>query len=191
MLTAALGLCVAAEVGAGPPTDQVREYTDRVIKVLEDPALKGDGKRPERRATVRKIAVEIFDVAEAAKRALGRHWQARTAAERTEFVELFADLLERAYVSKIDLYGGERVRYVGESIDGDFAAVRARITTKRDAEIPVEARMLRRGERWLIYDISVEGISLVNNYRSQFDKIIQSSSYEELTRRMKAKRDGT
>jgi phospholipid transport system substrate-binding protein len=171
-------------VWAGP-TEQLREYTDQVIKVLDDPALA----RGDRRAAIRKIAHEAFDVNETARRVLARHWQARTPAERDEFTQLFADLLERTYIARLDEYGGERIRYVGESIDGELATVRARIVTRAGVEVPVESRMVRRGERWLIYDVLIENVSLVANYRSQFDRIVRSSSYEELVRRLKQKRD--
>jgi phospholipid transport system substrate-binding protein len=131
----------------------------------------------------------MFDMSETAKRALGRHWHARTPAEREEFTRVFADFLEYSYLSKISLYSGERMNYVSESIDGDFAIVGAKILRKQGAEIPVDARMLRRGDRWYIYDISVEGISLINNYRSQFNTIIQKSSYEQLVQRLRATRE--
>lgn len=172
---------------AGPPTDQVRSYTDAVIRVLEDPALKADTRRGERRAAVRRLAVDVFDVNETARRALGVHWQGRTAAEREEFSLLFADLLERTYINRIDYFGGERLRFIGESIDGDMAIVRARVVTRRGTEVPVEARLIRHGARWLIYDIAVENISLIANYRAQFDKIIRSSSFEDLVKRLRAK----
>ncbi|HEV8583381.1 MAG TPA: ABC transporter substrate-binding protein [Methylomirabilota bacterium] len=170
---------------AGAPTDQVREYTDAVIKVLEDPALKAEDKKPERRAAVRKIAVEVFDVQETARRALGPHWQQRTPQQREEFVHLFADLLEQTYISKIDLFGGERLRFTEEKIDGEHAIVRAKVMTKQSTEVPVEARMLRKGDRWQIYDILIENISLIGNYRAQFDRIIRTSSYEDLVKRLR------
>jgi phospholipid transport system substrate-binding protein len=172
---------------AGAPTDQLREYTDAIIRILEDPALKGDSRRAERRAAVRRIAAEIFEVNETARRALGIHWQGRTPAERQEFVALFADLLERTYISQIDLFRGERIHFVGEKIDGDAAVVRARVVTRGGLEVPVDARLLRRGDRWLVYDIAVESISLIGNYRSQFDKIIRASSYEDLVQRLRTK----
>jgi len=181
---ALLSLLVGGPAWAGP-TDQLREYTDQVIKILDDPALA----RGDRRAAVRKIAHEAFDVTETAQRVLARHWQARTPAERDEFTQLFADLLERTYIARLDEYGGERIRYVGESIDGELATVRARIVTRAGIEVPVESRMVRRGERWLIYDVLIENVSLVANYRAQFDRIVRSSSYEELVRRLKQKRD--
>lgn len=177
-------VALGAPAWAGPPTDQVRQYTDQVVKILDDPALR----QTDKRAAVRQVAAEIFDVTETAKRALGPHWQARTPTEREEFVQLFADLLERTYISKIDFYGGERLRYVGESTDGDYAVVRARVTTNKQTEVPVEAKLQRHGDRWLIYDVTIENVSLIGNYRAQFDKIIRTSSFEELLRRLRGKR---
>jgi phospholipid transport system substrate-binding protein len=173
---------------AGPPTDQLKQYSDQVLKILEDPAMRGEGKRDERRAAVRKVAIQVFDVEETARRALGRHWQARTPDERREFVDLFANLLERTYLSKIDVYGGERLKYTNEFIDGDKAIVRGKVMTKQGTEVPVEARMHKRGDRWLMYDVLLENISLVGNYRAQFDQIIRTSSYQELVRRLQDKR---
>ena len=184
-LTGVLTLGLAAAVAAGPPTDQVRQYTEHVQRIIEDPSVQ----QADKRAAVRRVAEQVFDVNVTAKRALGPHWQRRTPAEQEEFVQLFADLLERTYIAKIDLYGGERVQYTGESIDGDYATVRAKVTTRQGTEVPVEARMRRRLDRWLIYDISIENVSLVGNYRSQFDRIIRTASYAELVRRLKAKRD--
>jgi phospholipid transport system substrate-binding protein len=190
MLTAAMiTLGAAALAWAGPPTDQLREYTNAVQKVLDDQALKAPERRQERRAAVRKLATETFDVAETARRALGPHWQQRTPAEREEFTQLFADLLERTYISKIDLYGGEKLQYTNEQVDGDRAVVRAKVLTKQGTEVPVEARMLRNGDRWLIYDVAIENISLVSNYRAQFDRIIRTSSFGDLVNRLKNKRD--
>ena len=175
----------AATATAGPPTEQVRQYTNQVQKILDDPGIKVEDKR----AAVRKVAVEIFDVNETAKRALGPHWQKRSRAEQEEFVHLFADLLENTYIAKIDLYGGERIQFTNEVVDGDHATVRAKIVTKQGTDVPVEARMLRRSDRWYIYDIAIENVSLVGNYRSQFDRIIRTSSYDELVRRLKTKRE--
>jgi phospholipid transport system substrate-binding protein len=179
----AIGLLLASlpVAWAGPPTDTVREYTDAVQKVLEDPALR----KEDRRASVRKIATEAFDVNESARRALGLHWQQRTPAEREEFVQLFGDLLERTYIAQIDLYSGERLRFTEEKLDGNLAIVRAKLVTKQGTEVPVEARMNRKGERWLIYDVAIENVSLISNYRSQFDRIIRQNSYPELVKRLR------
>lgn len=174
---------------AGPPSDQLRARIDSVIKVLEDPEFKKDSKTAARRATIRAIAGEIFDFREISQRSLGRHWQTRTPAEREEFVALFGDLLERTYISKIEGYSGERIVYAGEKVDGDQVTVRTRIVTKQGTEIPVDYRMFERDGRWLVFDVNIEGVSLVGNYRSQFNAIIVRSSYQELVTKLKAKQD--
>ena len=184
-----LGPWLAAPARAGAPLEQLRAQIDRVLKVLEDPDMKKETRAKDRRVAVRKIADEIFDFQETAKRSLGRHWTTRTAGERDEFVGLFSDLLERSYISKVELYGGERINYLADTIDGDQALVRTRIITKGGAEVPVEYRMLKKAERWLVYDVVIEGVSLVANYRTQFNKIIQTSSYAELVKKMKVKQD--
>ena len=180
---------IARPATAGGPAEQLRGQVDRVLKTLEDPDLKKDGKAKERRVAVRKIAEDIFDFSETAKRSLGRHWAGRTPAERGEFVALFSDLLERSYLSKLEVYGGEKIAYGAEAIDGDQATVRTKIVTKQGSEIPIDYRMLRKGDRWLVYDVMIEGVSLVSNYRTQFNKIIQTSSYQELVKKMKTKQE--
>jgi len=182
-----VGLGVGPRAWAGAPTDLLRVQIDRVVKTLDEPELKKEGKSRERRAAVRRIAEDIFDFGETAKRSLGRHWQTRTPAERKEFVDLFANLLERSYLSKIELYSGERIAYLGDTVEGDQATVRTRIVTKHGTEVPVDYKMYRQGDRWLVYDVIIEGVSLIANYRTQFNKIIQTSSYEELVRKMKTK----
>jgi phospholipid transport system substrate-binding protein len=189
LLAGLLALVAAGEARAGAPTEQLRASIERVIKTLDDPALKGPGKIKERRSAIRKIANDTFDFGETAKRALARHWLARNNKEREEFIVLFGDLMERSYISKIELYGGEKILYTGESLDGDVATVRTKIITKGGTEVPVDYRLLRRGDRWLIYDVSVEGVSLISNYRTQFNKIIQTSSYQELVKKMKTKQE--
>jgi len=175
---------------AGAPTDQLRGRIDRVLQVLEDPALKEEARVAERRAAIRAMAHEIFDFRELSQRALARHWQARTPAERDEFVRLFADLLERSYIAKIETYsGGDRIQYTSETAEGKHAAVRTRIVTKSGPEIPVDYRLHRVDDRWLVYDVAIEGVSLVANYRAQFNRIIQTSSFKGLVAKLAAKND--
>jgi len=109
--------------------------------------------------------------------------------DRQEFTGLFADLLERGYVARIEEYSGEKIVYAGDNVDADSAIVKTRFTTKSGTEIPVDYRMLRKGDRWLVYDVTVEGLSLVSNYRGQFNKIIETSSFQDLVKRMKARND--
>ena len=191
LLAAALLAVAASAATAGPPTDQLHSRIDRVLKIVGDPELRKDAKAAERRTTLRAIANEIFDFTEISQRSLGRHWQARTPAEREEFVALFADLLERTYLSKIESYAGERIVYAGESVDGDQATVRTKLITKQDIEIPVDYRMFQRDNRWRAFDVAIEGVSLVGTYRAQFNAIIMRASYTELVSRLKAKQDET
>ena len=154
-----------------------------MVKVLQDPALD----QTQRRTEIRAIALEAFDVTEAAGRTLGPHWPKRTPAERQEFIGLFQGLLERGYLARIGEYGGESEQYVGERIEGEYATVRALIVTQKGTQVPVEARVLRQGDRWRMYDVLIENVSLIASYRSQFDRVIRTSSYEELIRRLKAR----
>ena len=180
-------LALGGAVEAGIPTDQLRDATDRVLKVLQSAELK---RAPQaRREQIRAIADQIFDWEETGKRALARHWAGRSPQEREEFSALFADLVERSYIGKIEGYSGERVVYAGETIEGDQATVRTRLVTKSNTEIPVDYRMQKHGDRWRAYDVVIEGVSLVANYRTQFNRIIQQSGYGELVEKLKAKRE--
>jgi phospholipid transport system substrate-binding protein len=189
LLPIVLSAVTASPAAAGAPSDQLKTQIDRVLKTLDDPDLKKEGKARDRRAAVRKIANDIFDFGETARRSLGRHWQPRSPAERDEFVQLFSDLLERSYISKVELYGGEKIQYVGDTIEGDQAKVQTKLLTKGGSEIPIEYRMHKKGDRWLVYDVIIEGVSLIANYRTQFNKIIQTASYQELVKKMKAKQE--
>jgi phospholipid transport system substrate-binding protein len=183
-----LAVGVTGGVWAGMPAEQVRLQIERVVKVLADPGLRGSEHEQARRAAIRRIAEETFDLGEMTRRTLGPHWQGLSEAERTEFIALFGDVLDRAYFTRIAAYNGEKITVLGDSIDGDLASVRTRIVTQQGTEIPVDYRMFRRGDRWVVYDVAIEGVSLVANYRAQFNKIIQTSSYRALVDKLRAKR---
>jgi phospholipid transport system substrate-binding protein len=183
----ALGLA-AGRAEAGPPTDQLKAATDRVLTILQDPELKKPEQAAERRKQIRAVANEVFDWPDTGKRALGARAQACSAQQREEFSPLFADLIERSYVSKLELYSGERVAYIGESTEGDQATVRTKIAAK-SGDIPIDYQMHKVGDRWRAYDVRIEGVSLVSNYRSQFNKIVQQSSCGELIKKLKTKQD--
>jgi phospholipid transport system substrate-binding protein len=171
---------------ADVPTQQLRGSIDKVLKLVGDQAGRRESPR-ERRAALRKIADEIFDWEETAKRSLGMHWRQRTPAEQEEFVRLFADLLERSYMTKIELYDGEKIGYAGDTIDGDQAIVRTKLVNRQGGEMAVNYKMVRRDERWKVYDVEIEGVSLVANYRTQFNSLLRRSTYPELVRALKAK----
>ncbi|PYM91101.1 MAG: organic solvent tolerance ABC transporter substrate-binding protein [Candidatus Rokuibacteriota bacterium] len=183
-----LAVLTAPRAWAGAPADQLFSRIDQVLKVLGDQDLKAPAKAAERRETLRRLAFEVFDFEELAKRCLARHWEARTPAERSESVQLLADLLERSYVGRMEAYSGERVVLLSDSVDGDLAVVKTRIITKQGTEVPVDYRMLQRGDRWRVYDVTIEGVSLVANYRSQFDRILRTSSFQQLVNQVREKR---
>jgi len=172
---------------AGEPLEVVRTAVDKAIQILKDPKLQSQNKKRERIDRLREALNPIFDYEEMAKRALGTHWRRRTPAEQEEFVKLFRDFLERTYSDKVDLYGGEKVRFGREVIDKDFAQVESTIVTPKGEEIAVVYKLRQNNGQWKVYDAVVENISIVNNYRSQFDRVISSSSYEELVKRLQQK----
>jgi len=189
-LVSLFAIVVATTVAwAGAPTDQLKSQVDQVIKLLDDPALKD--KPAERRAQVRKMAEDIFDYPDTARRALGNHWNQRTPQEREDFTRLFGDLLDRAYISKIDLYQGEKVKWLGESVDGTDALVKTSIVTKSGTDVPIDYRMHLKDGRWRVFDVVIEGVSLVSNYRTQFNKIVQTESYDSLVQKLKARGGAT
>ena len=186
LAVALVGLAADA-IAAGAPSEQLRDRIDRVVSILEDADLKA---RPvERRTAVRAVASEIFDFTEITKRALGRHWQAASPSERDELVRLLTALLERAYMGRIEQYSGERIAFAGETVQGEHATVRSRFVSRSGVEIPVDYRLHRVGERWLAYDVTIEGVSLVASYRAQFNKIIQTSSPQGLVERLRARQE--
>ena len=161
------------------PLDLVRTSVVRVLAIVQAPrATAIDG--GQRRADIRRVAAGLFDFDEMARLTLARHWKDRSPQEQEEFVRLFTDLLERSYLTTIENYAGERITFLGESVTGPYAQVRTRITTARRMEISIEYRLLERGARWAVYDVILDGVSLVSNYRSQFNTIIRTASFADL-----------
>jgi len=173
---------------AGEPQEKVRETVDAVLAVLQDKSMQGEENTGKRRAKMRQAVFQRFGFEEMAQRALGQYWSKRTPAEKKEFVTLFSDLLERSYITKIESYTGEQqVLYTKESIDKDYASVRTEIVVQRDANVEVVYQLLRRDGNWQVYDVVIEGVSLVNNYRTQFNNIISRESYDALVKKLKLK----
>jgi len=170
---------------AGEPTDHIKKTTDKMITILNDPVLKNNVE--ERRKMLRNAVNERFDWREMAQRSLADHWKSRTEEEKKEFVPLFTDLLESAYMNRIENYSGDKVSYDDEKVQGDYSLVKVRIFTDKQVEIPVVYKMKKKGQEWMIYDVSIEGVSLVKNYRQQFDTVILSSSYQGLLEKLKEK----
>jgi phospholipid transport system substrate-binding protein len=184
-LVASLALVLPAS--AGPATDTLRRHIDRLFAALADPQLKGPTNAARRQRLLRTYAQEALDLREAARRTLGAHWQARTPEERTRFVQLFTDLIDQAYLSRLS-YNGERVQYDTEAVTGNEAVVGARALDTNGGVTPVQFQMMRNGAgEWRVYDVAFEGMSLVGSYRAQFNRIIRESSFADLVSRLEAK----
>jgi phospholipid transport system substrate-binding protein len=169
------------------PTEQIRTTVDKAIVVLRDFRLKPAAKTKERRDQLKQILFARFDFTEMAKRALGANWRRRTAKEQEEFVQLFTELLERAYADIIESYTDEKIIYIGERLDGAYADVASKILTSSGTEFSITYKAHLINSEWRVYDVVAENISVVNNFRSQFDRVIAKSSYEELLRRLRDK----
>ena len=172
---------------AGEPTDQIKETTDKILAIVTDSTLKVPEKTGERQKLIRQAVDERFDWEEMSRRTLARYWAERTEAEKKAFIDVFGQLLERTYMDKVEGYSGEKVLYVGERVEGEYGAVAVKIVTQQTREISVIYRMKKKGTRWYVYDISIEGVSLINNYRTQFNSILSSSSFESLMERLREK----
>ena len=184
----ALILAVAVPAHAGDPAAYLSDQVAAVFKTLQDPALQASDKDTERRLAVRRIVDELFDFRETARRALGRHWAERSPAERDRFVHLFTELIDRAYLRRVDRYDGEQVVVLGSAVQGDEATVQTKVITRDNSQIPVDYLMARTpDDRWRVWDVKIGGMSLVSSYRSQFNKIIIGESYDELVRRLEIK----
>ncbi len=170
------------------PKEQIKKTVDKAISILKDPKYKGEKKTQQRRAALKAEISKVFDFEEMSKRSLGVYWKDRTPQEKKEFVELYKDLLERYYAGKIESYTDEQIVYTDERIEnGKYAEVKTKIITKDKKEIPIDYKLYFNGKEWKVYDVVIEGVSLVSNYRSQFNKIIRTHSYQELVKRMKTK----
>jgi phospholipid transport system substrate-binding protein len=186
-VAAAICLSLVGHGRAGEPLEMVRSSVEKVVAVLKDSRVKSPEKKKERIDRLKEIINPIFDYDEMARRALGAHWRRRTPAEQEEYLTLFRLFIEKVYADKVDLYEGERIVVGRETIDGDYAEVEAKVINARGEESPVIFRLRRADAKWRVYDAMVENISVVQNYRSQFDRVISKSSYDELRKLLKDK----
>ncbi|MBI2488269.1 MAG: ABC transporter substrate-binding protein [Planctomycetes bacterium] len=173
---------------AGDPGKLVMETIDKGLVVLKEPSLKGNDKVNERRQKLWETISPIFNFEEMSKRALGQHWKKRSDEEKKEFVGLFTNILKDAYIGKTDAYSGEKVILIKERVDKEYATVQTKFILNTGSELVVDYNMLNNSGEWKIYDVIIEGVSLVNNYRSQFNSILIKSTYNELVQRIKEKK---
>ena len=182
---------LSGSAAAGLPTEQIKATVDKALLVLKDPKLKAAAKLKERREQLKQILFARFDFSEMAKRSLGANWRRRTPQEQEEFVRLFTDVLERAYADIIESYSDEKIIYLHERVDAGFADVNSKIITGKGQEYTLNYKAHFVGNEWKVYDVVAENVSLVNNYRSQFTRVISKDSYQELVRRLKDKSEFT
>ncbi len=184
-------LMIVDPAGAATPREQIQSSVEKVIAILKDPNLKPEAKKSERLEQLRQVIFPKFDFAEMAKRSLGADWQRRNPEEQREFVKLFTELIESSYASNLNSYNGEKVVFMGDKQDGEYAQVDTKITSNKGEETSVSYKLLQSGSDWKIYDVVIENISIVNNYRSQFTRVIARSSFADLLRQMKDKQFDT
>ena len=185
-------LLVASAVAApaAGPREVVQAAVSRVVTAIQRTAVDADSVQAQRQALqqrrleVRRVAAELFDFDEIARRALSRHWTSRSSAEQAEFTRLFTDLLERTYLGRIEAYSGEKIIYLGEAVDGSFATVRSKVITRRRVETPLDYQLHLRDGRWKVYDVLIDHVSFVATYRTEFARVIQRESYAALVERL-------
>ena len=184
-VTVAFLLSTSVPADAGAPLDAVQSTVASVIAIVGRPDLQGSANLVARRALLRAVTDDFFDFPEMAQRALGYHRATPSERERAEFVALFRDLLERSYMTTIENYSGEPIVYLSETIEGDYATVHSKIVTRKRVEIDVDYRLYRTPGRWVAVDVVLENVSLVANYRQQFDRVIRTTSFGTLLARMR------
>jgi phospholipid transport system substrate-binding protein len=187
VLALSLMLCLAMPAVAGEPTDAIRAAIDQGVDILRNAKLDNSKQRSEVINRLREIVYPLFDFNEMAKRSLGAHWRRLNPQQQKEFVAAFTELLEKTYADQIDVYQGQKVAYTGETIDKDYAQVSSKVIAQNGQSYSVDYRLHRVDGKWRIYDVVAENISIVNNYRSQFNRVIVNSSFEELLKRIKNK----
>lgn len=171
---------LAVPVYAGIPLNTAQSAVNRVLEVLRDPKLKSPAAKEIKKEKLRIIYKDMFDEIEFSRRTLARNWNKFTPAQRAEFVNLFEQVLEKAYIDKILAYSNEKVNFYKETMISDNQAeIQSRIITP-SKEIPINYRMIRKGNQWKTYDVVVENVSLVQNYRTQFNDILASNTPEQL-----------
>ena len=184
-LTGILILLSPSLLWADKSMDEIRGVVTKAIQILKEPGMKSNDQRKEIVGRLEKIVDPVFDFREMAKRSLGIHWRDLTPQERQEFVPLFKDFLNKIYVGKLGLYNGGKVLFTGETVGTNYAEVDTQVGARNGDQVPVVYMLKRMGGDWKVYDVVVDNVSIDNNYRSQFDRVISSSSYQELVKRIK------
>jgi phospholipid transport system substrate-binding protein len=188
-------VCYSSLVYAGEVTERIRTTLDKIINILNDPELKKDEMTEQRKSVLHQVLKESFDEEEFARRSLKGHWGKLSEAEKKEFASVFIDLLETTYFEKMDAYIKEaenfssaNISYIKEEIRGRVAQVKTKIDIGNNGGVAVDYRMINKNENWMVYDLIIEGVSIVKNYRAQFNEVLANSSFNDLLLRLKAKK---
>ncbi len=180
-------ILLAYNAQAGVATDRIKTATDKLIKIVSNNDLNPPEMADKRALMIREAVDKVFDWAAFSQRALGRHWKELNKKEKEEFIPLFGKLIEQTYMDKTRQYSGQQMNFINEELDEKYGSVDAEVIIKNDVNVPIQFRVLKKNETWFIYDVKIEGISLVNNYRVQFNNIINKSGYTELVSKLKNK----
>jgi phospholipid transport system substrate-binding protein len=180
-----ISLLISVVSALATPLDDVKKTVDEVVRIVADKDMKKHDQK--RRLALKKAIGTIFDYNEMAKRSMGKHWSQLTQEEKKQFSDLFAVLLENSYAGKIESYNNEKIVYVKEVVEGDHAEIRSKVVTAKRDEFTLDYRMASQNGKWMVYDVVVEGISLVSNYRSQFSRVITTSGYSGLVKKLEGK----
>ena len=173
-------LIIPLSIYAGAPLDSVKADINKVLDVLRDPSLAGEAGKKTKKQKIRSISDTMFDYTELSRRTLGPDWKKLNSAQQNEFIDLYKCLLENAYADKIITYTNEKVVFGKESpLTGTTSEVQTTVVTKK-ADIPINYRVIQKGGDWRVYDVVIEGVSLISNYRSQFREILMNNSPETL-----------
>lgn len=175
---------MASHAWATPTTD-VKKTVDEVVRIVADKNMKKN--ETTRRQALKKTISLIFDYKEMSKRSLGKHWNQRTPQEQKQFTDLFATLLENSYAGKIESYNNEKIVYIKELLDGNYAEVKSKVVTAKRDEFTLDYKLVMQNGKWMVYDVVIEGVSLVSNYRSQFNRIITAGGYDSLVKKLQTK----
>lgn len=188
MTTLLFCMCVTGPKQAlASVTNEVKSVVDEVVRIVSDKEMKKPQNEQKRRNALKKTISTIFDYGEMTQRSMGKHWKERSPAEKKELVQLFETLLENSYAGKIESYNQEKIVYLKENMESEYAEVKSKVITAKRDEFTLDYRLMNKGGRWMVYDVVIEGVSLVSNYRTQFNNIIQRQGYGELVKKLRVK----
>lgn len=186
ILLSLLTYCRPVHASVGDPLNQLKEQVERVLAILKDEQLALPENHDERKKQVEIAADDIFDFAEMAERSLANYWDQRTPEEKDRFVRLFSKLVKERYIGKIDSYSGQEIVFKKQIVKQKVAIIYSTVVDN-NIEIPIDYKLIQKGKKWLIYDLRIENVSLITNYRRDFFSIIKKDGYDELVKRLEEK----